>query len=119
MLTEAELSGDENKVQKRIKVLIRAHTQKQHFSRLKNIFKPKASGGLSYILVPKNFNIKQYPYDPSQTNEWESIHDHDELQSFIQEHRNIQHFGQAHGTPFTVPQLTNYSGKPTQSKHKR
>jgi hypothetical protein len=104
MLTAAELSGDENKVQKRLKVLLRSHTQRQHFSRLKNIFKPKAAGGLSYILVPKNFTIKQYPYDPAKTKEWESIHDHDELQSFIQ-HRNIKHFGQAHGTPFTVPPL--------------
>jgi hypothetical protein len=31
MLTEAELSGDEQKIQKRIKVLIRAHERKTQF----------------------------------------------------------------------------------------
>lgn len=104
MLTEAELNASENKVQKRLQVLIQAHTKKQHFNRLKNIFKPKTSGGLSYILVPKNFTVDQYPYDPSQISEWETTHDPDELQNYIQ-HRNIQHFGQAHGTPFTIPPL--------------
>jgi hypothetical protein len=106
LLTEAKLNGDESKVQKRIKILIRAHTQRQHFQRLKNIFKPQETGGLSYILVPPNFSIDQYPYDPAQVTEWEPIHGHEELQKFIQL-RNIQHFGQADGTPFTVPPLNH------------
>jgi hypothetical protein len=104
LLTEAELQGDENKVQKRLKVLIRAQKQKQHFQRLKNVFKPQAMGGLSYILVPKNFKAEQYPYDASTIEEWDFIHDQEALQNFIQQ-RNIQHFGQAHGTPFTSSPL--------------
>jgi hypothetical protein len=104
MLTESELQGDTNRVQKRLKVLIRAHAQKQHFRHLKNIFKPQEAGGLAYILVPRNFTIDQYPYDPQHVEEWEPIHDPAKLQEYIQ-HRNIQHFGQADGTPFTTPPL--------------
>jgi hypothetical protein len=110
MLTAAELSGEEKKIQKRLQVILRAHAQKQHFDRLKNIFKPTASGGLSYILVPNNFTADKYPYDPEKTEEWEIIHEHDELQQYIQI-RNIQHFGQAHGTPFTKPPLAALTWK--------
>jgi hypothetical protein len=105
MLTSAELNGgDDQKIQKRLKVLIRAHEQKQHFRGLKQVFKPQTAGGLSYILIPKNFNADHFPYDPAKVNDWEQIHETDELQRYIQL-RNIQHFGQAHGTPFTISPL--------------
>jgi hypothetical protein len=54
MLTEAEIN-DENQQERRLKILLRAHKQQQIFKRLRNMFKPSASGGLSYILVPTNF----------------------------------------------------------------
>jgi hypothetical protein len=59
---------------------------------------------LSYILVPENFNIDQFPYDPDEINTWESVHDQDAIQNFIRQ-RNLIHFGQAQGTPFTIPPL--------------
>jgi hypothetical protein len=43
-------------------------------------------------------------YDPEEVNEWEPVHMQDELQKYIQK-RNITHFRQAHGTPFTVEPL--------------
>jgi hypothetical protein len=104
ILTEAERNGDEKQIQKRLQVIIRAHERKQHFQRLKNVFKPQVSGGLSYILVPQNFTADKYPYEPETIEQWETVHDQDELQHFIQK-RNIQHFGQAHGTPFTQSPL--------------
>jgi hypothetical protein len=57
LLTEAELNSEDQKVERRLKILIRAHERKQHFQRLKNILKPREAGGLSYILVPENFSI--------------------------------------------------------------
>jgi hypothetical protein len=65
-------------------VILRAHVQKQHFDGLKHIFKPTTSGGLSYILVPNNFTADKYPYNPAKTEEWEIIHEHDDLQQYIQ-----------------------------------
>jgi hypothetical protein len=103
MLTASELNGDENKIQKRLQIIIRAHKQKQHFQRLKSVLKPQAAtGGLSYILVPKNFKAEQYPYDASTIKEWETTHDQDEMQEFIQQ-RNIQHYHlkTKHGTTTT------------------
>jgi hypothetical protein len=59
---------------------------------------------LSYILVPKNFKIAEYPYDTEMVTDWEPVHDHDKIQQLIQL-QNIKHFGQAHNTPFTIPPL--------------
>jgi hypothetical protein len=91
-------------VERRLQILIRAHEQKQHFAKLKHILKPKEAGGLSYILVPENFTIDKFPYDPDEVNTWESIHDQEAIQNFIRL-RNLIHFGQAQGTPFTTPPL--------------
>jgi hypothetical protein len=92
LLTEAELNGDDQKAERRIKILLRAHERKQHFQRLKNILKPREAGGLSYILVPENFSIDQFPYEPSSIQNWEAIHDQDLVQRYIQQ-RNLIHFG--------------------------
>jgi hypothetical protein len=83
----------------------RAHERKTQFKKIRAILKPNTTGGLSYILVPKDFRPEQYPYKPEEIMEWEPIHEHEILQEFIQK-RNIIHFGQAHGTPFTQPPLT-------------
>jgi hypothetical protein len=50
--------------------------------------------------VPKDSNPDKYPYEPEEIREWEPVHEHKKIQEFIQK-RNIIHFGQAHGTPFT------------------
>jgi hypothetical protein len=116
-LSEAELNGEEVKVKRRLQILIRTHEQKQHFQRLKQILKPKEAGGLSYILVPENFKIEQYPYEPSSIQAWEPVHDQDDVQLFIQK-RNILHFGQAKGTPFTEKPLSyiNWQANSTEAK---
>jgi hypothetical protein len=106
LLSNAELNGTEQQIQKRLRILLRAQKQKQNFQRLKKIFKPNATGGLSYILVPQDFKAEQFPYDPNSVETWEPVHDPDALQQFIQT-RNIKHFGQAHNTPFTVPPLNS------------
>jgi hypothetical protein len=105
MLTNTELSGEEKQVERRLRILIRAHERKQHFSRLKQIMKPQDTGGLSYILVPANFSIDEFPYDANKVSNWEAIHDQEVIQNFIRK-RNLIHFGQAQGTPFTIPPLT-------------
>jgi hypothetical protein len=105
MLTDAaELSRDKETVQKRLRVLIRAHERKTQFQRLKLILKPSESGGMSHVLVPKDFSAKDYPYNSEEVQEWEPIHDPEKVCDLIQ-HRNIQNFGQAQGTPFTIPPL--------------
>jgi hypothetical protein len=74
--------------------------------------KPSASAGLSYILVPRDFQADQYPYNSEEVKDWEPIHDAKVMQLMIQR-RNIIHFGQAHGTPFTVPPLDKLNWEAT------
>jgi hypothetical protein len=96
---------------------MRTHKHKQHFQQLKQFLKSKEAGGLSYILVPENYKIEQYPYEPSSIKAWETVHDHDKVQSFIKK-RNILHFGQAKGTPFTEKLLSsiNWQANSTEAK---
>jgi hypothetical protein len=61
---------------------------------------------LTYILVPENFDPTTYPYDPSNITSWEAVHDQEAVQNLIQK-RNLTHFGQAHGSPFTIPPLNS------------
>jgi hypothetical protein len=39
------------------------------------MFKPTATGGLSYILVPKDFTAEDFPYEPDEVTEWIQVHD--------------------------------------------
>jgi hypothetical protein len=105
LIEQAEDNLSDEKFQKRLRDIKKAHTRQQHYKRIQNILKPAQKTGLSYILVPKDFEPDQYPYESEQIKEWEPVHEQSELQSFIQK-RNIAHFGQAHGTPFTVEPLT-------------
>jgi hypothetical protein len=93
-------------VQRRLQIILRAHEKRQHFRRLKSIFKPRENGGLSFVLVPENFAVEEYPYDPNTVDSWEAIHDQNLVQQYIQR-RNILHFGQAQGTPFTEPPISD------------
>jgi hypothetical protein len=54
--------------------------------------------------VPENFNIETFPYDPDKVTGWEAIHDQELIQNYVQK-RNLIHFGQAQGTPFTTKPL--------------
>jgi hypothetical protein len=56
------------------------------------------------VLVPKNFQPENYPYNPATTQTWSMIHKPDKVQKYINL-RNITHFAQAHGSPFTIAPL--------------
>jgi hypothetical protein len=100
----SQSSQEDKKHEKRLKILIRAHRQKHTYKKLQYILKPSERGGLSSILVPKGSKPDDYPYDAEATKTWTRVHDHKNLQAYLQQ-RNQNHFGQAHGTPFTVPPL--------------
>jgi hypothetical protein len=104
LISRAEENEADPSFQKRLKEIKRAHERRHQFQKIRSILKPSTTGGLSYILVPKDFHPDDYPYEPEEISEWEPIHDHEKIQEFIQK-RNIIHFGQAHGTPFTTHPL--------------
>jgi hypothetical protein len=56
------------------------------------------------VVVPEKSNPEDYPYEPGNVKNWEMIHDQQLLQQFLIK-RNMVHFRQAHGTPFTIVPL--------------
>jgi hypothetical protein len=105
MIEDAD-EKDDKKCQKWLKQIQNAHVKQQHYSRIRSIIKPQQKGGLSYVLVPKDFLPDDYQYESDEVNDWEPIHDPKELQEFVQK-RNIMHFRQAHETPFTLTPLAD------------
>jgi hypothetical protein len=105
LLAISQTSKDDKQQENRPCILIRVHQKQYAYKRLQYILKPSQRGGLSHILVPEYLKPTDYPYNPESVKNWSLIHDHDLVQQFIQQ-RNITHFSQAHGTPFTIPPLT-------------
>jgi hypothetical protein len=101
-------SGDDKQHERRLKILLRAHSRQQSYKRLQHILKPKEHSGLSYVLVPEDFQPENYPYEPTDVKQWTMVHEPDTVKKYIML-RNINHFGQAHGSPFTKPPLSAIS----------
>jgi hypothetical protein len=56
-------------------------------------------------MVPDKSDPNDYPYDPEKVATWKMIYNQETLQNYLLK-RNSSHFGQAHGTPFTMQPLT-------------
>jgi hypothetical protein len=108
LINISQENGDDKQHERRLQILLRVHSRQQSYKRLQNILKPKERSGLSYVLVPENFQPDQYPYDPKDVQKWTMIHEPDSVKIYIMS-RNINHFGQAHGSPFTQPPLNSIS----------
>jgi hypothetical protein len=104
LLAISQRDRDDKQHAKRLQILIRAHRRQFTYKKLQFILKPSARGGLSSVLVPEGSEPTEYPYEVDKVKSWTQIYDHNKLQDFIQQ-RNLNHFGQAHGTPFTIPPL--------------
>jgi hypothetical protein len=99
-------AGDDKAHERRLQILLRANKQQNSYRRIQQILKPQNKGGLSYVLVPENFQPENYPYDPSKIQKWSMVHEPEQVKKYITL-RNISHFAQAQGSPFTVPPLNN------------
>jgi hypothetical protein len=106
LLSITKENGMDKQHERRLQILIRAHRKQHAYKKIQYILKPNEKGGIASILVPKGSSPEAYPYVPDTVTEWTRIHEHDKLQEFIQQ-RNQTHFRQAHGTPFTVPPLSD------------
>jgi hypothetical protein len=105
LLAISQESDEDRQQEKCMRILIRAHQKQYAYKKLQYILKPTHRGGLSYILVPEAATPETYPYEADSVQNWSMVHDHVQLQKFLLK-RNVQHFGQAQGTPFTIPPLT-------------
>ena len=86
----------------------RAKYTKKLFAQLRTRFKPQHSGGLSHILIPDTNNTTAASV--------KLVTNPNEVELCIMD-RNITHFGQAHGTSFTMPPLQDFLHYEGVSKH--
>ena len=86
---------------KSLRQLIKAEETKRLFNKLKYLRKRHTKSRLTRVLIPTNPSS-----DPSNCTEWTAIDDPQEMESLILQ-RNQQHFGQAAGTPFASPPLSD------------
>jgi hypothetical protein len=106
LLWQQQERNDDRSHEKRLRILIRAHQKQHSYKKIQFILKPKQRSGLSHILVPEESKPEDYPFNPDTVAAWKMIHDHTLLQKYLLQ-RNMKHFNQAHGTPFTIPPLDN------------
>ena len=74
---------------------------KRHFSILRDRFKTGFSKGITNLIVP------EHSVNDNET--YRTVHDQQEIETLLIE-RNIAHFGQAQGSPFTVSPLVDKLG---------
>ena len=93
---------------KAVQRLIRAEMQHQVYNKIRYLRRQdKDSMGLSSLKIPQNVSItdsekmKKLPDTPDH---WDTITVPEDIEKLLI-HRNRHHFGQADGTPFTIPPL--------------
>jgi hypothetical protein len=92
----------------------RAEVLKKVFGKLRNLRNPHMRKGITRIEVPIHQGA-----DPRSCVEWKQIDVPTDVLLHLQQ-RNREHFGQAHGTPFTVLPLANdlgYRGDGVAAEH--
>lgn len=105
-IRDLEASGHkaDGRVAQRLCRLKKAEDIKQLFRKPKHVKGSKQGKGVTRIEIPL------HPADdPKSCDEWQQIDVRTEILRHLQE-RNRQHFGQAHGTPFTVVPLSDELG---------
>ena len=93
---EADLAGDQTRA-KMLRRLHQAETTHKAFLKLRRFLKPKNHGGVSKLELPVN--------QPDGTITTEITEDPKAIEEACLA-RNQQHFGQAQGSPFTIPPLS-------------
>jgi hypothetical protein len=94
----AEAAANNSDANKIIKRIIRAEASSDSFKTLRPTLGKSNGGSLSSIMIPGD-----------EPDTWQHIFDPQKITDLLIK-RNIGHFGQAHGTPFTVAPLSNWVG---------
>lgn len=102
-LEASQHNADKTKA-KILRRLKKAEDLKELFRKLKHVRGQKTRQGVTRIEIPL------HPLDdPKTCTEWTQVEVPTEILRLLQE-RNRKHFGQAHGTPFTIPPLAEELG---------
>ena len=94
-LSDLGVDSPNSKIIKRIQ---QAEELKYIYSKIKHLVKPSKNSLVTHIDVPNDNK------PPQHSTEWKTITDSHQVNQILFD-RNEQHFGSAHGTPFTTPPL--------------
>lgn len=89
---------------KRLKQIKQAENRKQIFRKLTALRSPNIRQGVTRIEIPAHPD-----HDPKTCSDWQTVDVPHDILRLLQE-RNRKHFGQAQGTPFTTPPLSEQLG---------
>jgi len=98
-VTDLETEGDKKKANI-LRNIRKAEEMKKLFAKIRYLRTPDRGHGISSIQVPTDPTVS-----PKDSKEWITIDAPDEVVEKLRD-RNRLHFGQAHGTPFTMPPLS-------------
>ena len=102
-LDQSESTADRDTAQK-LRRIRKAEDIKNLFKKLKYVRTKTERRGVTRLEIPRDPSI-----DPKKCTEWKQVDVPTEVLDLLQS-RNRMHFGQAHGTPFTVPPLSTHLG---------
>jgi hypothetical protein len=94
-----------------MKAILAKEKQAQRWARISRMQGTKRSKGISSLQIPSSWPVTEDGFlsstleNPKTCSSWKTVSTPAEIEFFIQM-RNRQHFGQAQGTPFTVPPLS-------------
>ena len=100
LLSKASDPDNPTHITKIIARIRRAEELKRAYSKLRHLLKPTNKTLVTHIEVPADST------PPKNATNWTTITDPEEVIARLI-HRNVKHFGSAHGTPFTVPPLSD------------
>jgi hypothetical protein len=101
---EKSVSPDAGRRIKQLKNIRQAEGKKQIFKKLAALRRTNVRQGVTRIEIPMHPDD-----DPKTCTEWNTIDIPLDILRLLQE-RNRKHFGQAQGTPFTIPPLSDQLG---------
>ena len=85
--------------------------QAERWRRINSIQGNVRSKGISSLQVPRSWPVTEDGFrendieNPKKCNDWKKVEAPKEIEFYLRM-RNLKHFGQAQGTPFTVPPLS-------------
>ena len=101
---EASAKDGDQKMAARLRRMKKAEDIKNLFEKLRHVRTKNKRRGVTRIEIPLHPDV-----DPKSCSEWRQVEVPTEVLRLLQE-RNRSHYGQAHGTPFTIAPLNEDLG---------
>ena len=108
-MAEAAAQQGNKTMAQHFKAMANAKHTKNSFQLWKNVIKPQDRSGITRLKVPTTNKNGTRLLNNSSNEQWHVLTDPQDIEKTIIK-KNIQHFGQAHDTPFNTKEFTDMFG---------